>query len=580
MSEKNNPAKETSIKINEELKKQLENFSPKYNYPLAEYSTWKIGGPAQILVEANNSFDLEQLIKLGYEYKLPVTILGKISNTLISDEGIRGLVILNRGRGINLLEPSLSVLNSQTIIKAEAETTETIKAIAPRHTESDVSHYDFSDLDYKEGEGLEEVEIKIDSGVDLAYSIAWSLKQGLCGFQHFAGIPGTVGGALFNNIHGGTRHFSDNFINLTALKEVKGSANLVMICGPGGVGKNTIIRSLLKDNPNWIRFTTTTTREPRDYEVEGDDYNFISVEKFQEKLERGEFIEYNELFEGVYYGTDQKLIEQYLSENKTVLFDIDYHGVFNIEKHFGDKVQKIFLLPPTFETLTDRMHNRGDSDAKIQKRLSISKEEMNVASLFDYQVVNDSLEKAISEVNELINLKTRLRKVKLEFKDMDFGYDQSILRAQANNTSDSNSSNKYYVLDITLSLVKGDIEKAKYVATEWARRKRTQPRISCGSVWQSCSSEIKEELGLPTQAAGYVIDQKLGLKGYQIGGAQISEFHGNFIVNDSKLATAKDVLEIMSHTQKSAQELGISLVPEISFLGFSEDELSKFITLH
>ena len=70
------------------------------------------------------------------------------------------------------------------------------------------------------------------------------------------------------------------------------------------------------------------------------------------------------------------------------------------------------------------------------------------------------------------------------------------------------------------------------------------------------------------------------LSQHQIGGAQISEFHGNFIVNDSKLATAKDVLEIMSHTQKSAQKLGISLVPEISFLGFDEHELSKFIILH
>ena len=224
MSEKNNL---------ENLNQQLEPFNPKYNYPLAEYSTWKIGGPAEILVEANNSFELEQLIRLGYEYKLPVTILGKISNTLISDEGLAGIVILNRGREISLLEPSLGISNSQTIIKVEAETTETIKAIAPRHTESDVSHYDFSDLDYKEEEGLEQVEIKIDSGVDLAYSIAWSLKQGLCGLQHFAGIPGTVGGALFNNIHGGTRHFSDNFINLTALKEVRGSANLVMICEIG-----------------------------------------------------------------------------------------------------------------------------------------------------------------------------------------------------------------------------------------------------------------------------------------------------------------------------------------------------------
>ena len=539
-------------------------FNSKYNYPLAEYSTWKVGGNAEILVESFNAHGLEELIKLGYKNNLPVTILGKISNTLVSDEGIKGLVILNRGREINLSEKQtpLEVLKEDKAV------------IVSRHAESDKSYYDFSDLDYREIEGLERVEIKIDSGVDLSYSIAWSLKQGLSGLQHFAGIPGTVGGALFNNIHGGSRHFSDNFVSLNALKEVKQKANLIMVCGPGGVGKNTIIRALLKSNPTWVRFTTTTTRRPRDYEKHGDDYNFISADNFREKLKKGEFVEYNELFEGVYYGTDKGLIEKYLSENKTILFDIDYHGAFNIEKEYGDKVQKIFLLPPSFEMLTERMHFRGDSDIKIQARLPISKEEMSVASLFDYQVINDDLEKAITEVSNLINLKTRLRRVKLEFNDMNFGYDQSILRS---------TETKYYILDITLSLVKGDqesMDRARFVATEWARRKKTQPRISCGSVWQSLSLETKEKFNLPTQAAGFIIDQKLNLKGYQVGGAQISEFHGNFIVNDSKTATALDILEIMSHTQKLAKEIGINLYPEISFLGFKDGELNKYITLH
>ena len=529
-----------------ELKELLSEFNPQFNIVLAPYSTWQIGGMADILITINSSQELEKLLKAALQLDLPTTILGKASNVLISDKGIRGLVIINRGRQCRIISE-----------ESVAKNVSTNHAIEARHTHADQSYYDFSDLDYDESNELPKAVIRIDSGVDISYAIAWSLKNNLTGLHPFGGIPGTVGGALFNNIHGGTRHFSDDFVSCKALKKVTNKPQIITLCGPGGVGKNTIVRSLVTSNPDFVRFTTTTTRTKREYEIPGDDYNFVGIQEFQSKINSNQMVEYNELFPGVFYGTDKAKIYELLEQGKTILFDIDYHGAEALKNHFGDKVLTIFIMPPSIEELEKRMLNRGDSQTKIQERMAITHRELKVADTFDYCFVNDDLDEAIQNIAKIIDSDVRFQKHTYDFEAMNFDYDQSILR----------NSKDIFVLSVDLRLKFGDVDKAKYVANEWAKRKRTQPRISCGSVFKSISLSDKSRLNLPTQAAGYIIDQVLNLKGYAVNNIQISPFHANFIVNNGG-GQAGDVMSIINLVQeRSKKELGLELEPEIDFLG-------------
>src|SRR3990172_456908 len=132
------------------------------------------------------------------------------------------------------------------------------------------------------------------------------------------------------------------------------------------------------------------------------------------------------------------------------------------------------------------------------------------------------------------------------------------------------------ILDATFLLYKGDVEKAKYVRYEWAKRKSLQPRNAPGCAFHNLTQEQKEKLGIPTTSAGFVIEHLLKMTGFRMGGAAISKDHHNFIVNEGK-ATAKDYLEVMKTIyNKAKKELGIELVPEIFLLGFNEREIKEF----
>lgn len=358
--------------MNSEFLSEIVEFKPKLSEPLGPFTTWKIGGPADVLIELDDSQKLIELITLAIRYNLPYTILGNGSNVLISDNGIAGLVIINHSKNIQILEK-----NSENYTISGIDEGQFNPYIQPRHIENsgEQEYYSFSDLDYVEtGERL---KVKFDSGVTIPYAIAWSLKNNLTGLQWFAGIPGTIGGALYNNIHGGTKHFSDNFYSATVF------------------------------DPE-----TKKTKE--------------------------------------YY-----------------------------------------------------------------------------------------------------------------FNDFHFGYDQSLLR----------ENKKLVVVDVTLSLFKGDTEKAKYVANEWTKRKRIQPRLSCGSVFQCITLEQQKTLSYPTPSAGYITDKILGMKGQKQGNVWVSDKHANFIENlgDGK---ASDVLFLMHEIKNKAKEKsGVNLIPEINLLGFSVDEV-------
>jgi len=347
--------------------KQLNPKHTRLKELLSEHTTLGIGGPADIFYEAHDINELVSVVKLAKLQKIPVTILGRGSNVLISDKGIRGIVIKNLAKNIQ--------------IKGEKPVNED-KIDVPNVTsrwESDhdmgTFKYEFKDLNYDESdEGR--VEVIMDSGVDLTFAINYLLNEAVTGLQWFAGIPGTIGGAVFNNIHGGTRFLSE-----------------------------------------------------------------------------------------------------------------------------------------------------------VTEKVKVLTQESEIAEI--------------------------------GIKELGVDYDKSRFHESGE-----------IILQATFNLFKGDVDRAKATAQEWARRKSLQPRNTPGCAFANISQEEREKFGYPTTATGYVVEHVLNMSGYRIGDAAISKKHHNFIENEGK-ATAKEYIAVMREIQKRAKEkLDIHLEPEIFFLGFKKEEIA------
>ncbi|MFC1780410.1 UDP-N-acetylmuramate dehydrogenase [Patescibacteria group bacterium] len=348
------------------LVKQLNPKYTKLNEPLANHTTLKIGGPADILYEAHDTKNLVNAVKLAKLQDIPVTVLGRGSNVLVSDKGIKGLVIKNFSKNIKISgEKPVSENNVEVTSRWESDSKE------------GSFKYEFKDLDYDESHEPR-IEVEMDSGVDLPFIIKYTLNKGITGLQWYAGIPGTIGGAVFNNIHGGTHFISE------VLKSVK----------------------------------------------------------------------------------------------------------------------------------------------ILDKNLEI---------------------------------------VDLSSKELGVDYDKSRFH-----NSDE------IILQATLNLYKGDTEKARFTATEWAKRKKLQPRNSPGCCFANITQEQKEKLKHPTTSIGYIVEHILGMSDYRVGDAKVSEKHHNFIVNEGS-ATAKDYLAVMKEIyNRTKEKLGIEIVPEIILLGFKPEEIKEF----
>lgn len=340
----------------------------KLNEPLAGHTYLKIGGPADIFFETNSTDEFKKAISLARKLGIPVTILGDGSNVLISDEGIRGLVLVNRANEIEIL--------GENINKSRIET------IKPEYRwESDSAvgtfKYEFKDLDYDESD-RSRVRVRMDIGVNLPRALDFLLDKGITGLQWYAGIPGTIGGAVFNNIHGGT-HFISEVIEKVKVIDIEG----------------------------------------------------------------------------------------------------------------------------------------------------------NVAEL--------------------------------PIEELGVDYDKSRFQ-----------ESQEIIVEATFLLFKGDVDKAKYVRYEWAKRKSLQPRNAPGCAFHNLTQEQKTKLGLPTTSMGFVIEHLLKMTGFHIDGAAVSQNHSNFIVNEGS-ASAKDYLAVMKAIYNRAlKELGIRLVPEIFLLGFKKGEIKEF----
>ena len=179
---------------------------------------------------------------------------------------------------------------------------------------------------------------------------------------------------------------------------------IIILTAPSGAGKTTIKTRLLAGMADQLSFSVSaTTRKIRGGETDGVDYIFIVEEQFKKKIEKDQFVEWQMVYPGMYYGTTVDEMKRIWSEGKTPLLDIDVKGALNVKKMFGEQVLTIFIEPPSMEVLQQRLMRRGtDSAEHIHTRISKAKEEMEYKNSFDKAIMNDDLERATNEVKEII----------------------------------------------------------------------------------------------------------------------------------------------------------------------------------
>ena len=183
-------------------------------------------------------------------------------------------------------------------------------------------------------------------------------------------------------------------------------AKLLIVSAPSGSGKSTIVNWLMKEHAelNLYFSVSCTSRQPRGAEQNGVEYFFLTPEEFRQKIDNGEFLEYEEVYEDRFYGTLKAQVERQLEAGQNVVFDVDVKGGVNIKKYYGDRAMSLFIMPPSVEELRRRLEGRGtDTPEAIENRLAKAEYEMTFAPLFDHVVVNDDLELAKQETLQLVS---------------------------------------------------------------------------------------------------------------------------------------------------------------------------------
>lgn len=179
---------------------------------------------------------------------------------------------------------------------------------------------------------------------------------------------------------------------------------LVIFSAPSGSGKTTIVRELLKRFDCFEFSISATSRNPRGQEQNGVDYYFLSNEEFKARVERDEFVEWEEVYQGTCYGTLKSEMERIWAKGNIILFDVDVMGGINLKRIFGDDACSVFIMPPSVEELERRLRGRGtDSEEVILKRIAKAEFELSKSSEFDHVVINDDLEVAVAEVVNIIS---------------------------------------------------------------------------------------------------------------------------------------------------------------------------------
>lgn len=185
----------------------------------------------------------------------------------------------------------------------------------------------------------------------------------------------------------------------------QGDGRAIIFSAPSGAGKTTVVRHLMSNPDLALGFSVSaTTRAPRAGETDGHDYHFLTVEDFASRLADRAFVEHEEVYEGLSYGTLCSEVERLWAEGRTPLFDVDVVGGQTLKSVFGDSALSIFVMPPSIEALESRLRGRGTEDeASVQKRLGKAAQELEAAPAFDVQLVNDDLETAFAEATQLVS---------------------------------------------------------------------------------------------------------------------------------------------------------------------------------
>lgn len=187
------------------------------------------------------------------------------------------------------------------------------------------------------------------------------------------------------------------------MSHVESNGKCVIFSAPSGAGKTTIVHYLLNEFPELAFSVSACSREPRTNEVDGKDYYFLGLAGFQNQINADAFVEWEEVYANNFYGTLKSELTRIWSEGKTVIFDVDVIGGLNIKKYFGDNALAVFVQPPNYEALEERLRYRStETEEKIQMRLAKAKEELGHADQFDTILVNDDLTIACAAAKKLI----------------------------------------------------------------------------------------------------------------------------------------------------------------------------------
>ena len=178
---------------------------------------------------------------------------------------------------------------------------------------------------------------------------------------------------------------------------------LIIFSAPSGSGKTTVVKHLLQQFPELAFSISVTTRHKRPNEVDGKDYYFYTEKEFLHSIKNGDFLEYEEVYKGLFYGTLKSEVERLWKEGKTVIFDVDVVGGLNIKKHYGNQALAVFLRPPSVEILMERLTKREtEVEHQLQERIAKAKSELKFEHQFDEVIVNDILSDTFATTEKLV----------------------------------------------------------------------------------------------------------------------------------------------------------------------------------
>lgn len=183
---------------------------------------------------------------------------------------------------------------------------------------------------------------------------------------------------------------------------------IIIVSAPSGTGKSTILRKLIQEKELRLKFSiSATSRKPRGEEKNGKEYYFLTEDEFKTKIENDDFIEWEEVYDGIFYGTLKSEVDRVTrADGANLIMDIDVKGALNIKRLYGDQALSVFIMPPSVEELENRLRSRRtDDEDSIIKRLAKAKYEMGFSEMFDEVVINDRLDEAVEAVGNLISKK-------------------------------------------------------------------------------------------------------------------------------------------------------------------------------